>query len=710
MSKLVLVVSVLLMCFSLSASSVQAQGPWSLSTNDTYIQFTLNSGIPVVSTLKYVSSTYNWAMGDKEVSLPAKVTVNGKAVNTTWTYTGANATAQQIEFTYHCSNPNLTILSRWESTALPGPVEHNVILTNNDTRQIVFSMPYTTALSLKKQTGHSYYHWWVEKASGDAAPAGPVVDPITGTYTQSMVSGPYSTDMETRDEVPWLCIEDRTNGSILYGGIEYSAWTEIYIKNRSGYITANMGLQPTHYSTTTTTPVAPGVALGYPPTFTGVYQGDVDDTNNRLHRWVENHLRPAVPGGVTPLIVNNSWCLGLDINDNLSKSMIDDCASLGMEMFHIDAGWYNAVGDWHPNAAKFPNGLAPIADYAHRKNIKFGLWVAWTQGGDMKTYTNEMLTVFNPAQAPWFTQDFAPDWTAQAFSGATVCLSTTGPQSWAQTELGRIATSYGLDMLEHDQPMIPDQGCQRTNHGHTANDWVDTSRAACDGYYKVYDTVRSQHSNLFFEDCVNGGRLIDFGVAKRVHYYSVTDTCDAITLRQAFYDASYPIPPSMIELYLDDNTDYNIALKDYPGGFVYMLRSMLLGWPTLECNAANWTAQQRNAAQREFATFKQKLRPLIASGNVYHVLPRPNDTDWDGIQYFDPATGKGALFIFRPYSTTGSMTIKLRGFDTTKNYLVESADGNVPTQTLSGSTLVNTGLSVSLPGEITSEIVFFTQL
>lgn len=706
-------------------TSAFAQGPWTLATNDTQMQFSLGRGLPAISRLASVADgSYNWATGEAECVLPSTVTIGTTPVSVTWTYEGATTAARQVEFAYHSASPHLRLVSRWTSTALPGPIEHNVLLTNDDTRNLVLSLPYTTELKLRREAGHSYDHWWAEKASGDHAPEGPHADPITGSFQTTLLCGPYSTDMDSefdtpytdmRDEIPWLCINDTTAGSVVYGGIEFSGWTVIDIKNNANCIDASMGLKPAMWGKTTTTPVAAGTTLTYPPTFVGVCKGDVDESCNRLHRWVEQHLRPPVPGGITPLIVNNTWGVGFGINETKSKAMIDSCAALGMEMFHLDAGWYKEVGDWHADPSKFPDGMASLAAYAHRKSVKFGLWVGWAQGGDMKTYNGEMLSVFNPTQAPWFTQDSASDWTSQPYSGATVCLADSRAVNWCLGDLHRIVDIYGLDMLEHDQPVIPDHGCTRAYHPHTANDWVDCSRAACDGYYSVYDRLRQAHPGLWYEDCVNGGRLIDYGVAKRTHYYSVSDINDAIALRQVFYDASYPMPPSMLELYLDPNTDANRLLAATEKGFVYMLRSCLLGWPTIQCDTTTWDTTKRKAAIREFGFFKTKLRPLIADGNIYHVLPRPslalsnsNDPGWDGIEYYDPATGKGALMVFRPYSTVSRKTIKLKGLDPTKSYLVESADGGVSTQTLSGAVLMNTGIAVTIPVQNASDIVFLT--
>jgi hypothetical protein len=67
-----------------------------------------------------------------------------------------------------------------------------------------------------------------------------------------------------------------------------------------------------------------------------------------------------------------------------ARILIDDSAELGLEMFGLDAGWFRAVGDWHPDPKKFQNGLKAVSDAAHRRGLKIGLWVDWAQAGASK--------------------------------------------------------------------------------------------------------------------------------------------------------------------------------------------------------------------------------------------------------------------------------------------------------------------------------------
>jgi alpha-galactosidase len=179
----------------------------------------------------------------------------------------------------------------------------------------------------------------------------------------------------------------------------------------------------------------------------------------------------------------------------------------------------------------------------------------------------------------------------------------------------------------------------------------------------------------------------------------MSDDYDPLNLRKNFYDASYPFPPSMLEAYIADHRGATLAT------FRYMLRSAMLGWCTIMMDTSKWTPEQRAAGKREFAYYKDRLRPLIASANIYHVLPRPDGKQWDGMQYIDPKTGKGVLFVFRPQSDQETQTVMFRGLNPKKRYAIEAADGSA-SGTFTGEELMKTGLTVRLPEKNSSDLVF----
>jgi len=138
--------------------------------------------------------------------------------------------------------------------------------------------------------------------------------------------------------------------------------------------------------------------------------------------------------------------------------------------------------------------------------------------------------------------------------------------------------------------MIVDK-CIRSNHLHTSSS-ADVAYHAARGYYQVYDTLRAENPELLFENCVNGGHTVDYGIVRRTHYISITDVYDPVSNRQAFYDASYALPPSMCECYVENRPSPSIP------SFRYMLRSGMMGWCTIMMDMRNGL---RSSARRQNA-------------------------------------------------------------------------------------------------------------
>jgi alpha-galactosidase len=679
--------------------------PFEIATEDTVVRFEVGAAAPRIVSIQTAIGP-NWVAASPETPLPTVVVIGDKEQRVHWSFVGEAQQDRSVSFTYESADPALKAVSTWSAVNGPGPVEHAVTLTNGSDATITFQFPATISLALKTEPNFKLEHWWVNKGAGyPEEKGGTYSEVIDADYSKTQYSGPYSEDWENRDAIPWFAIQNVDANCGIYGGIEFSGWTEIkVVRADDGEIALTMGMQVRDgigNDKAGRTQLKPAGTYHYPTCFVGAYQGDVDDGCNRLHRWVETHLRPPMPWGVTPVLVNNSWGSGMAVDEALARKMIDDCVALGIEHFQVDAGWYRELGNWYAHPDKFPNGIDKIADYAHSQGLKFGMWVGWTQAGATQGDDPKILSVFNPAQREWFGRDMPADWKNQEFIGEPVCLGSADASAWCLEELRRMVKDYKLDLLEHDQDMMLDN-CSREGHGHIPGDPVDTSRATAEGYYKIYDQLRKENPHLLFEDCVNGGRLVDFGVVKRVHYICVTDIYDPLACRRAFYDASYPLPPSMVELYLEN------VPGDTLESFASMLRSATLGWATIMIDTSQWSPEHKEIAKREFKIYKEKLRPLIAAANLYHILPRPAGNRWDGVQYHDSATESGVVYVFRAHADEDAQTVKLRGLSPTKRYQIDSVDGSSASATRTGQELMEKGLALRIAEDDGSDLVFLS--
>jgi alpha-galactosidase len=422
-----------------------------------------------------------------------------------------------------------------------------------------------------------------------------------------------------------------------------------------------------------------------------------------------------------PLLVNNSWGSGMQVDEALAKRMIRDSAELGLEMFHIDAGWFRGVGDWRPDPQKFPHGLAPIADDAHRHGLKFGIWVDWTQAA-LDTEPGA-LNVRDPKVHDWTVSDLPPDWKPEPFKGQTIDIGVPAAHDYAQREVNRMVDDYHLDMLEHDGYLVA-QGCVRDDHPHAPPDRTrmsvvkdqgsyfvessnstDVSYHAVRAYYDIYTKLRKKHPDLLLEICNDGGRMVDFGSASHGDYFSITDTYDPLSNRRAFYDASHLLPAAMLEAYVEKWPTPRIE------NFRYMLRSGMMGWLTIMLDTNAWTEQQHAVAKEEIQLYKQELRSFIRDADIYHISSRPDGIQWDAIEFFDPQRRKGVVYAFRGSTENEEEhAFKLGGLAPGKDYRLRFHDHSASDRAVTGRDLLDSGLSVSLPFANSSELVFIDEV
>ena len=677
--------------------AVHALERWSFNTGDTSLTVTCNADQLAIASLSSPGGTPGWIGKPVPVSLPAHVFINQASRSLRWKFSESTAkpTLGATTLRFISREPKMELLSIWQAQPGAGPIEHHFEIVNHSGGIIEVTLQPSLALTLTAPPEHLLENWWVEKGGGRPSDAGTHQESISNGYTFKGRSTPYA---EAPEMIPWISIQDVTGNAGVYFGIEFSGRVgfDVSAAGQPLQVSVTAGLDPSERDFRSR--LAEGERFVTPTVFVGCYRGDVDAGANRLHRFVATHLRPAASDARYPLVVNNSWGSGMAVDEALARHMIDDSAALGVELFHIDAGWFRGVGDWHPDDKKFPHGLAPVSDYTHGKGMLFGLWVGWTQGGT-ESRGMETMAVTNPQQQDWFTHDYPATWKPADFTGATACLGDAPARDWCLRELRRIVSANKLDLLEHDQVMIVDQ-CNRTDHSHTASP-ADIAYHAAEGYYSVYDQLRKEHPALLFEDCVNGGRTVDFGIVRRTHYISITDTYDPMSNRRAFYDSSYPLPPSMCECYVENKPGPSLAT------FNTMLRSGLMGWCTLMCDTGAWSPQQHHSAKHEIEIYKKWIRPLINHGDLYHISTRPDDARWDGMEYMDSKTGKGIVFAFRG-ATAGetSHVFKLKELDRTTSYAIWSEDGSVSPALLSGAKLMDEGLTVKLSEPGASELIY----
>ena len=647
--------------------------------------------------------------------------IAGEKKALTWRFDSAASriSDQQVVFVYNAVSPHLRLRWEWRTRQAYGPLEHQIRIENLDSREIWIPMQDSLAFDWQVDPKQDLQHWFVEKGADKPSNIGTQRESIGEGFHWTGTSSTYGDLFENqpREIIPWTLVD--RNGAAhsgWYAGIEFSGRTRIALTREKDSLKAALGLNPD--PSPFRTRLQPGESFESPIVFFGGFRDGPDGAGNILRPWVRAVLgNPETWNNPNyPLIVNNSWGGGMQVNEEIAQRMIRDSAELGVDMFHIDAGWFRDVGDWYPNPEKFPHGLAMISDDAHRHGLKFGIWVDWTQAG-LSTQPGA-LNARDPKVRNWMVTDIPADWKPEPFKGQTIDIGVPEVQEWAEHEVNRIITDYHLDMLEHDGYLVA-HGCDRNDHPHAAPDplnkcvykssgayFVDSTNAtdvsyhAVRAYYDIYSKMRQAHPGVLFEICNDGGRMVDFGTAAHGDYFSITDTYDPLSNRRAFYDTSHVLPAAMLESYVERWPTPHIE------NFRYMLRSGMMGWLTIMLDTNAWSAVQHAAAKQEIDLYKKDLRVLIRDANLYHVSPRPDGVHWDGIEYWDPKRKRGVVYAFRGTSEAEKThTFVLRGLEPVTQYVLKFHD-TAATRTITGQQLMNGGLNVTLDVPNSSELIF----
>ena len=407
-------------------------------------------------------------------------------------------------------------------------------------------------------------------------------------------------------------------------------------------------------------------------------------------------LSPPPPDdeGGFPWIEHNPY-FGYDLgfSARVLKRDVDLAASLGAEVFIIDAGWQVGAlekceivrefsdylvtaGEYRlDDASRFPKeeiSFKDFARYVHAKGLRFGLW----------------FCPFN------IDPHKKTDWRSEWLSGndRVLCAADREAANWALEKISKIVTDYHVDFLKFD--------CQTARF--CSNPSHDTTRRfgekvyaipAYYGYTDLINRLRSQFPWVSIEANPNIG-----------HVQAATDDFDLSPAsgRVELYKARFHTPPRFTAQYLmlEPPAEKGWTPDAYLHHMKTVVRSNMLGHVILSSELSPWRPRFRALVKEHLATYKRFRRVL--AGKSYDLL---FDASWEATQFQDPSQGDSLLFLFRNKTNTQVKRLFPKGLSQEAVYSVSYADRQ-EISTASGRELMEKGLSIELDAAQTSEIVF----
>jgi alpha-galactosidase len=459
-----------------------------------------------------------------------------------------------------------------------------------------------------------------------------------------------------------------------------------------------------------------GENLKTPAVHLALFHSDFERIVQASHDHVRHVVMPApVPGRYVEIEANHRGylCDRENVPDILKD--IDVAASLGIEMYVIDAGWYgnepnewgNNVGDWYdgpwmlkPPAGgpETPGGLRTVADHAHQRGMKFGLWVEIEAAGEKSKLKKEH-----------------PDWLLKRDGkpiqgGRALDLTQPVVAAWVESEITRLIQTYQLDMyrLDHNHPLQP--AGNRVYQGFTE----DLTWRYYEALYAAFEHVKAKFPEVVLQNCAGGGGRLDWGTLARFNNTELSDWMRMPRGLRLLNGVSVSLPPEILlrtfgtevpEHVLDGNVDTQLRLC--------FSRIIFRGIaPSLE----ELTPYLRERVEHYLAIYKDVIRPVMVEGRVYHHTPalsHAKQAPWCVLEYARPDRSAAVAAVFRTSSMTtgaeeGSYIFKPRGLDPERQYHV-TLDNQGLEYLASGKELARDGIQVRLEAALTSELILFKE-
>jgi hypothetical protein len=642
---------------------------WLLKTADTTLAIGVGSDHKLYLDELSSPAGWNWTSKPFPIPLVHQASVAGAQHELNWRYskgTEETGDGRKVVITFTNADPVLELTSVWHARAGSGPVRHTMFIKNGAAQKVTIYEQESVEVQLAGPDSRTSV-WYINDDGSLPDATGVYHDPLAAGYHKTLRFS------EDQDFIPFTAVDaDGRHG--VYIGWEWSIGRiTIAASGEPGGVAIKAG-NGDNFRTDLDT----GATFEVPPGFIGAYQGDLDDAGNSLRKYLFNYSMPAIlkTNPEYPKVEWNAFAPtgkgqgSWDSTETKYRPFIDDIAPLGFEEVVLDIGWWpgDATHKPHPPAndpVDWPSGMRAARDYAHNHGLRFGLY--WNCNPPMTTPEG---IKHRQADAQYLYDQFRIDFFRSDGTDGNV-LQTGG---------------YG--------PLF------RAHYAEDAGYWQTK------GYYEVLDSLYAKIPNFSYENCSGGGRIKDFGILRRCIKIQNQDRYYPLDARQSFYDSSHALHPMQIAALCGSWADWQAT------GSVYEFRSASMGaayWHPDAPNSGNggpvWSTSQKALIKRAVNTYKSWLRPLIRTANLYHIFPRPDDKVWDGIEYYDPLSGKGAVYVFRPNSPVETQAVRFKGLEPNASYWLWSEDGSVSLAQHTGGDLMREGLPVRLAQPHTSDIV-----
>jgi alpha-galactosidase len=223
---------------------------------------------------------------------------------------------------------------------------------------------------------------------------------------------------------------------------------------------------------------------------------------------------------------NRNWYKKPYLADMTMERMLKEIEvahKMGIEVFVIDAGWFEKTGDWNPSLQRFPDGLKTVSQKLKDNGMKLGLWfnptVAAKTSNMLKEHRDKVRTHDGNEGDPW------PIWETEASYG--MCLVSDYRDAFAD-KLIRLNKELGVTYFKWDA--IGQYECNDPRHDHGTAE--NSAQERMESYafeisqemtYVVNKLAKACPEAIVDFDVTEGGRAVGLGFLSAGKYFLINN-------------------------------------------------------------------------------------------------------------------------------------------------------------------------------------------
>lgn len=401
-----------------------------------------------------------------------------------------------------------------------------------------------------------------------------------------------------------------------------------------------------------------------------------------------------------PVIFNSWYATELNIDVAQQIRLAERAAEIGAELFVVDDGWFSGrnddhggLGDWTPDATKFPDGLKPLIEAVKAQAMKFGLWIE-------PEMVNRRSKLF----------EAHPDWVF-AFPNRKgseqrnqLMLNFAKPEVVEHLfgVIDRLLTENEIAFLKWDMNRhISEPGWSGAPCERDREIWVRHVQ----GVYSLIDRLRAKHPDVLWENCSGGGGRADIGMLARMDQTWASDNTDPLDRLRIQFGYTHAFAAKTMVAWVTDNPDM-MNKRNTPMDFAFRVASP--GTLGIGGNLAKWSDAEVAEAKFHVSQYK-RFRDLVQHGELYRI-GAPDDGVC-GFHYVDREKRKSAAWLFVNATHFGEEPVfRIPGLKGDGKYkVVVEANGpagnarELPNMT--GEALSEYGIKLGLKGSMQSAVV-----